>query len=408
MRHVAMALICLVVVCLLAGQAVGEQVALVINGGYGFYNNNAGFSSQMQKWYPTLTGAGYRPENIYVLDSDGRDNDYPVWGDVLGKDFGNPWIPTQIRYDAWLLYETGSGRTLGYVDSPKGFYDNTTSVREATEDGFDLTTYEMSQSGSPDDELLVVLINHGGVDAGQYSFGIWDYLEVGPGSYISFGAKLDGGDMAGYIDRVPYDKRLFVVSTCYAAALWQDVGNDRTAMMAACGADELAWMQTLVLQTDGPGPLYPLMPGDGWPFAVIDGVTQSETWAEVFQYSYDNDIFGPVLGPYDTGTSYGWVTEYPELIDPSGLTTDWIIVQFMPGDANKDGVVDLDDFGILKANFGSGTLWEQGNFDRDGDVDLDDFGILKNNLGTGGMMIPEPATAVLVVFGALLLVCRRR
>ncbi|MFW6155297.1 MAG: right-handed parallel beta-helix repeat-containing protein, partial [Planctomycetota bacterium] len=54
-----------------------------------------------------------------------------------------------------------------------------------------------------------------------------------------------------------------------------------------------------------------------------------------------------------------------------------------PGDADGDGDVDLDDFVILKTNFGtpSGATQATGDFDGDGDVDLDDFVILKTNFG---------------------------
>ena len=53
------------------------------------------------------------------------------------------------------------------------------------------------------------------------------------------------------------------------------------------------------------------------------------------------------------------------------------------GDADGDGDVDLDDFVILKNNFGtnSGATCDMGDFDGDGDVDLDDFVLLKNNFG---------------------------
>ncbi|NLF29695.1 MAG: hypothetical protein GX591_02265 [Planctomycetes bacterium] len=57
--------------------------------------------------------------------------------------------------------------------------------------------------------------------------------------------------------------------------------------------------------------------------------------------------------------------------------------QAAPGDADGDGDVDLDDFVILKNNFGtpSGATQATGDFDGDGDVDLDDFVILKTNFG---------------------------
>jgi len=55
-----------------------------------------------------------------------------------------------------------------------------------------------------------------------------------------------------------------------------------------------------------------------------------------------------------------------------------------PGDANGDGKVDLDDFVILKINFGADPLLDdRADFDDDGDIDLDDFVILKINFGTG-------------------------
>ena len=57
----------------------------------------------------------------------------------------------------------------------------------------------------------------------------------------------------------------------------------------------------------------------------------------------------------------------------------------LPGDADTDGDVDLDDFVLLKQNFGAGdATWGQGDFDGDVDVDLDDFVLLKQNFGAGG------------------------
>jgi len=44
--------------------------------------------------------------------------------------------------------------------------------------------------------------------------------------------------------------------------------------------------------------------------------------------------------------------------------------------------VDIDDFVILKSNFGADPLTDdRADFDGDGDVDLDDFVILKANFG---------------------------
>ena len=78
------------------------------------------------------------------------------------------------------------------------------------------------------------------------------------------------------------------------------------------------------------------------------------------------------------------------------------------GDANLDDVVDLQDFGLLKDNFGLtvGATWAQGDFNADEQIDLQDFGILKDHFGhtTGDnplAAVPEPATLALLAMGGL-------
>ena len=68
---------------------------------------------------------------------------------------------------------------------------------------------------------------------------------------------------------------------------------------------------------------------------------------------------------------------------PRGLMPDAGAYEFTtPGDIDGDGDVDLDDFVILKKNFGAADATRaQGDLDTDGDVDLDDFVILKANFG---------------------------
>ncbi|MEM7806624.1 MAG: PEP-CTERM sorting domain-containing protein [Planctomycetota bacterium] len=92
----------------------------------------------------------------------------------------------------------------------------------------------------------------------------------------------------------------------------------------------------------------------------------------------------------------------------------------LPGDANGDGTVDLADFGILRANFGStmGTF-ATGDFNGDMNVDLADFGILRANFGTStpsdiaaldgwyASVVPEPTTAAALALGSLCVLGRR-
>ena len=77
--------------------------------------------------------------------------------------------------------------------------------------------------------------------------------------------------------------------------------------------------------------------------------------------------------------------------------------QLIPGDADRDGDVDLDDFDILTENFGQavvgGTL--QGDFNEDGFVTFDDFAIQALHFGQSNgesvhAPVPEPASVTLL------------
>jgi len=60
-----------------------------------------------------------------------------------------------------------------------------------------------------------------------------------------------------------------------------------------------------------------------------------------------------------------------------------LLPEIIPGDANRDCIVNGTDLAIFEANFGlSNRTWEDGDFDADGDVDLADFGILRNAMGS--------------------------
>src|SRR5688572_26715345 len=55
----------------------------------------------------------------------------------------------------------------------------------------------------------------------------------------------------------------------------------------------------------------------------------------------------------------------------------------LPGDANFDGNVNLNDFNVLASNFGTatGATWQQADFNFDGNVNLNDFNLLAAHFG---------------------------
>jgi hypothetical protein len=99
-----------------------------------------------------------------------------------------------------------------------------------------------------------------------------------------------------------------------------------------------------------------------------------------------------------TGAGAELILEYLELSSGPVALREVIF-----GDANRDGLVDLQDFGILKENFGEPGGWYQADFNGDDLIDLQDFGILKDHFGQGwqqpllGLSVPEPASIALLL-----------
>jgi len=86
------------------------------------------------------------------------------------------------------------------------------------------------------------------------------------------------------------------------------------------------------------------------------------------------------------------------------------------GDANLDNAVNLNDFNVLAANFGTtGATWMSGDFTNDGNVNLNDFNILAANFGLSAAgptvtpddwsalagAVPEPTALAGIAFAAL-------
>jgi glucose/arabinose dehydrogenase len=92
----------------------------------------------------------------------------------------------------------------------------------------------------------------------------------------------------------------------------------------------------------------------------------------------------------------------------------------LAGDATYDLVVDLEDFTVLRNNFGrdDDVRFQDADFDANGVVDLADFTILRNNFGTSAdvavldawyaTVVPEPMAAVVGFAIGGMLIQRRR
>jgi len=85
----------------------------------------------------------------------------------------------------------------------------------------------------------------------------------------------------------------------------------------------------------------------------------------------------------------------------------------VPGDANGDGIVNIDDLNEVRNQFGmagpdDGSLTGD-TFPYDGSVNIDDLNAVRNNFGAGAAPpLPEPSTATLALLAAAALLCRLR
>ena len=79
-----------------------------------------------------------------------------------------------------------------------------------------------------------------------------------------------------------------------------------------------------------------------------------------------------------------------------------VLSDALPGDANLDGRVDINDLSIVLMHYNqTGMAWSQGDFNGDGKVDFNDLTIVVDHLGhsigaSATAAVPEPAAGVLL------------
>src|SRR4030095_1458345 len=98
--------------------------------------------------------------------------------------------------------------------------------------------------------------------------------------------------------------------------------------------------------------------------------------------------------------------------------SDSIAMVTWGGDANLDGKINIDDYGLIDGNVSkAGTVfgWNKGDFNYDGKINIDDYGIIDGNISRqtgvfatagnaatleGIAAVPEPGSTGLLI-GAL-------
>ncbi|MHB1038600.1 MAG: hypothetical protein ACYC35_29750 [Pirellulales bacterium] len=101
-----------------------------------------------------------------------------------------------------------------------------------------------------------------------------------------------------------------------------------------------------------------------------------------------------------TVSYYGATSEFLTTLSPG---------RFEPGDADRDGDVDIFDVAAMQTKYGltSGATWADGDFDGNGTVDIFDVAAMQPNYGHGvansPVAVPEPYSLIPAVLGGLAL-----
>lgn len=119
---------------------------------------------------------------------------------------------------------------------------------------------------------------------------------------------------------------------------------------------------------------------------------------------------GELVDPYDLNDD-----DVLDLSDVETLVRGVLATEF--GDANLDGLIDGDDFRVLKDHINLAGGWSQGDFNGDTLVDLSDYQIFRDNFGFGiegtgpldtPLVVPSPTSLSVLALAGLLALRRKR
>ena len=149
---------------------------------------------------------------------------------------------------------------------------------------------------------------------------------------------------------------------------------------------------------------------DDWMLRLADAGGTPSASAEYDLFTYTDNYTGlPSFGLGNIDASdVDWDVSAASIVDDAAgrVYITGIGSSALIGDADDNGVVNAADYIALKRHMGQGTgaTTAEGDFDGDSDVDWDDLQLLQAHYGEtspgASGTIPEPGSAMLLVFGA--------
>jgi len=147
-------------------------------------------------------------------------------------------------------------------------------------------------------------------------------------------------------------------------------GNDRvivTTSLSIAGTLDLTTNSAIIDYT-GPSPINTIRA------LIIDGSLTSSAAGSAKRLGYTDNMIG------------GLTVFSGQSVDPTSVLVKYTFV----GDADLNGLVDIDDLGLLASHWQSAGVWSSGDFDDSGFIDINDLGLLASNwqAGVGGPNSP--------------------
>jgi probable HAF family extracellular repeat protein len=161
----------------------------------------------------------------------------------------------------------------------------------------------------------------------------------------------------------------------------------------------------------------------GYSYATGVGGTGAEAFIWTYGSSTSTDL-NTYAANLNAANLSGWNFQYAEGINNKGEVVGYgtyngtpsafaLLDYLMPGDANGDGKVDINDLTVVLTNYGkTGMSWSQGCMDGDptGTVDINDLTIVLSNYGSvydsSLAAAPEPSALLLIASALLGLLAR--